>query len=168
MHSIFRFSYICLLVALLNPSSIFSQEIPKEDQKALLEAIATTEKEEAAGEVEDSFEEVVPAILKALRLQRLPSAEQDCIDPKDICVFGYDLFRSAPTTFALSSDIPVPPSYTLGPGDELRIEYYGNENLTKKGFITRTGTLHLPILGPVTLDGLTFSEAEALVTKKVG
>ena len=168
MHRFFRFSCICLLVALLNPSTIFSQEIPKEDQKALLEAIAEAEEKKTADEGEDSFKEVIPAILKALRLQQVPSAEQDCIDPKEICVFGYDLFRSAPTTFALSSDIPVPPSYTLGPGDELRIEYYGNENFTKQGYITRTGTLHLPILGPVTLAGLTFSEAEALVTKKVG
>ena len=83
------------------------------------------------------------------------------------CVFGYSLFSSVPLTFALSSDVPVPPSYTLGPGDQLKVEYYGNENLTKVGYITRTGTLHLPLLGPVTLAGLTFSEAETLISNKV-
>ena len=83
------------------------------------------------------------------------------------CVFGYSLFSSVPLTFALSSDVPVPPSYTLGPGDQLKVEYYGNENLTKEGYITRTGTLHLPLLGPVTLAGLTFTEAETLISNKV-
>ena len=83
------------------------------------------------------------------------------------CIFGYSLFSSVPLTFALSSDVPVPPSYTLGPGDELKIEYYGNENLSKEGYITRTGTLHLPLLGPITLAGLTFSEAETLIRNKV-
>jgi len=153
MHSIFRFFYICLLVALLSPSTIFSQEVSSPEQIAILEAIAKAEEaEDASGEA--SFDAVL-------------TSEID-LRACDDCVFGYDLFRSTPTTFALSSDVPVPPSYTLGPGDELRIEYYGNENLTKKGFITRTGTLHLPLLGPVTLAGLTFSEAEDLVTKKVG
>ena len=91
--------------------------------------------------------------------------EEEC--KVGICVFGYSLFKAVPITFALSSDVPVPPSYTLGQGDQLKIEYYGNENLTKEGYITRTGTLHLPLLGPVTLAGLTFSEAETLISNKV-
>ena len=91
--------------------------------------------------------------------------EEDCA--ADECVFGYSLFGTVPLTYALSSDVPVPPSYTLGPGDQLKVEYYGNENLTKEGYITRTGILHLPLLGPITLGGLTFSEAETLISNKV-
>jgi len=83
------------------------------------------------------------------------------------CIFGYAIFGSVPSTYALSSDIPVPPSYTLGPGDQLRIEYYGNENFSGESFITRSGSLHLPLLGPVTLAGLTFSEAKELISEKV-
>ena len=41
------------------------------------------------------------------------------------CVFGYTLFNASPSTFVLSSNVPVPPSYTLGPGDQLIIEYFG-------------------------------------------
>jgi len=85
----------------------------------------------------------------------------------DNCIYGYDLFTSTPTTFSLLSDVPIPPDYMLGPGDKLSIEYFGNENLTKEGFIGRTGILHLPLLGPVTLAGLTFSEANSLITRKV-
>ena len=85
----------------------------------------------------------------------------------DDCIFGYDLFTSTSSTFALMSDVPIPPDYMLGSGDKLSLEYIGNENLTKEGFIGRTGVLHLPLLGPITLAGLTFSEASRLITKKV-
>ena len=151
MYIIFRFSYICLLIGLLASLTISSAEVPNAQEISILDAIKAAETADVSGE--ESFEEVSTSERK----------ERGCID----CVYGYDLFRSTPTTFALSSDVPVPPSYTLGPGDKIRIEYYGNENLTKEGFITRTGTLHLPLLGPITLAGLTFSEAESLVAKKV-
>jgi len=85
----------------------------------------------------------------------------------DTCIYGYNLFTTTSTTFSLVSDVPVPPDYMLGPGDKLSIEYFGNENMTKEGFIGRTGVLHLPLLGPITLAGLTFSEASSLITKKV-
>ncbi len=83
------------------------------------------------------------------------------------CVFGYTLFNASPSTFVMSSNVPVPPSYTLGPGDQLIIEYFGNNNLKKEGFVTRSGVLNLPLLGPVTLAGLSFTEAENIIQKKV-
>ena len=89
--------------------------------------------------------------------------DQEC----DNCIFGYELFTTTPTTFSLSSNVSIPPNYTLGPGDKLTIELYGNENSTKEGYITRTGTLHVGPLGPITLAGLTFSEAKSLISKKV-
>ena len=98
---------------------------------------------------------------------RIKECEKELKANKRECIYGYTVFSSTPSTYVLSSDSPVPPSYTLGPGDQLKIEYYGNENLSKQGYITRTGTLHLPLLGPVTLAGLTFSQAEDLISKKV-
>ena len=38
------------------------------------------------------------------------------------CIFGYDFFQSTPTTFALSSNVPIPTDYTLGPGDKILVE----------------------------------------------
>ncbi|HUY80564.1 MAG TPA: hypothetical protein VMU92_02455 [Acidobacteriaceae bacterium] len=35
-------------------------------------------------------------------------------------IFGENLFQSAPSTFAPLNETPVPPGYTIGPGDELR------------------------------------------------
>lgn len=83
------------------------------------------------------------------------------------CIYGYDFFRNTPTTFALSSNVPVPANYTLGPGDKLKIEYFGNETIAKEGYITRKGVIHLPLLGPVTLAGLTMEMADQIIQKKV-
>ena len=47
----------------------------------------------------------------------------DCLKP-----FGYDLFASAPTTFAPATSIPVSSDYLLGPGDTLDILFYGKTN----------------------------------------
>ena len=97
----------------------------------------------------------------------IPTAIEREVGICDDCIYGYDLFNTTPSTFSLASDVPVPPDYMLGSGDKLSIEYFGNESRTKEGFIGRTGVLHLPLLGPVTLAGLTFSEASRLITKKV-
>jgi protein involved in polysaccharide export with SLBB domain len=99
-----------------------------------------------------------------IEIQTSTEKEDDICDD---CIYGYDLFTSTSSTFALMSDVPIPPDYMLGSGDKLSLEYIGNENLTKEGFIGRTGVLHLPLLGPITLAGLTFSEASRLITKKV-
>jgi len=99
-----------------------------------------------------------------IEIQTSTEKEDDICDD---CIYGYDLFTSTSSTFALMSDVPIPPDYMLGSGDKLSLEYIGNENLTKEGFIGRTGVLHLPLLGPITLAGLTFSEANRLITKKV-
>lgn len=87
--------------------------------------------------------------------------------PCSECIYGYDLFNEIPTTFALSSNIPIPQDYILGPGDKISIEYFGNNNNKREGFITRKGTYNLPLLGPINLSGMKFSKAESLIEKRV-
>ncbi len=120
--------------------------------------------EQTADETEKNFTEFLTFKEDLARKQE---CERKLLEDSRECIFGYTIFTSVPSTYALSSDVPVPPSYVLGPGDQLRIEYFGNENLSKEGYITRTGSLHLPILGPITLAGLSFSEAEELISTKV-
>ena len=82
------------------------------------------------------------------------------------CIYGYNLFKEAPTTFALSSNMPVPSDYVLGPGDKLRIDYFGNEKETFDDYISRSGTIMLPILGPINVAGLQLQKAQELIRKK--
>ena len=88
-------------------------------------------------------------------------------DPCMNCIYGYNLFNKIPTTFALSSNIPIPQDYVLGPGDKISIEYFGNNNDKKEGYISRQGTFNLPLLGPINLSGMQFSKAENLIEKRV-
>ena len=147
--------YLLISSFLISISSIgAAPKTPTPEQIRELETLRITE----GLDEEEEFEEPMTSTLKEDDLEY-----EECKD----CIYGFELFRSTPTTFALSSDIPVPPDYTLGPGDKIKIEYYGNENISEDIFIGRSGILNLPLLGPVTLAGLTFSQASDLVSKKV-
>jgi hypothetical protein len=102
---------------------------------------------------------------KFLEIQTSVKRERE--DSCDDCIYGYDLFIDTPTTFALSSNTPLPQDYILGPGDKLAIEYFGNNNDKKEAFITRSGRFNLPLLGPINLSGMLFSKAEELIANKV-
>ncbi len=81
--------------------------------------------------------------------------------------FGYDLFAGSPTTFAPVTEIPVPPEYVLGPGDELRIQFYGSRDDAWRLVVDREGVVNLPAVGSLVVVGLSFSEAKALVSEQV-
>jgi len=81
--------------------------------------------------------------------------------------YGYDLFAGSPTTFAPVTEIPVPSDYTLGPGDVLHIQMWGNQNQNLELPISRDGTISFPDSGPVTVAGLSFDEARQQIRKRV-
>jgi polysaccharide export outer membrane protein len=72
--------------------------------------------------------------------------------------FGYELFAGSPSTFAPTTNIPVPATYVMGPGDTVIIQLYGQRNITHELVITREGMLMFPEVGPVSVAGLTFQE----------
>lgn len=81
--------------------------------------------------------------------------------------FGYDLFDDVPTSFAPATDVPVPANYVVGPGDELVIQYFGNESGETRQFVSRDGDISLPDIGPLSLAGLTFDAARAAIVERV-
>lgn len=81
--------------------------------------------------------------------------------------FGYQLFAGAPSTFTPATDIPVPPEYVLGPGDELQMQFYGSRDDSLNLVIDREGVIELPKVGPITLAGSSFVQAKALIAEKV-
>ena len=98
------------------------------------------------------------------RSEKVPSKdEQKCEE----CIFGYDYFKFAPTTFAPLNNIPISSNYILGPGDKLEINLYGTINLTVSSYISRTGEISLPNIGPVNLLGLNFDEAIQILKNRV-
>jgi protein involved in polysaccharide export with SLBB domain len=99
-----------------------------------------------------------------IRVTKLPLAKsgQTALKP-----FGYDLFDHPISTFAPSTNVPVPAGYIIGPGDELDMQLYGNRNLNLKLIVERDGRVSIPELGPVNVGGETFASAKAQLESRV-
>ncbi|MGI2173241.1 SLBB domain-containing protein [Shewanella ulleungensis] len=98
------------------------------------------------------------------------TATVDALDDKkeqQLKPFGYDLFAGSPTTFAPVSDVPVPAEYMVGPGDTINVQLYGKENNNYQLMVGRDGAVQFPDLGPISLVGLSFSEARTLLQDKI-
>jgi len=81
--------------------------------------------------------------------------------------FGYNVFSSSTTTFAPVTEIPIPPEYVLGPGDELKIQYYGSRSDTLSLTVDRNGVVNLPEIGEMGLAGMTFNAAKAVLAEQI-
>ncbi|HIP06516.1 MAG TPA: hypothetical protein EYG66_01410 [Mariprofundaceae bacterium] len=90
------------------------------------------------------------------------------VDVSQLKQFGYDLFAGAPSTFAPATDVPVPAEYVLGPGDELEIQLFGQKNDVFTLVVDREGVVAFPEIGPLTLAGMSFTEAKASIAQQVG
>ena len=82
-------------------------------------------------------------------------------------IYGADLFRRIPSTFAPLQMTPVPPDYVVGPGDELRIRIWGQVSVQANVRVDRSGEVYLPQVGQVHVAGLTFSELDSHVRDAV-
>lgn len=82
-------------------------------------------------------------------------------------IFGSDVFSGGSNTFSPATDIPVPVDYVMGPGDTLVVQLYGKENTSFSLVINREGQIQFPNIGPVSLAGLSFSQAQALLSDVV-
>ncbi len=96
---------------------------------------------------------------------KFESEPKERLTENNLEVFGYDLFRNAPTTFAPASDIPVTPNYIIGPGDFIEIILFGNENQEYSLQVNRQGEIYIPSIGPIQLSGLSFSETKELINQ---
>jgi polysaccharide biosynthesis/export protein len=81
--------------------------------------------------------------------------------------FGYDLFDRAPSTFAPVTNVPVPADYVVGPGDELDVQLYGNENRNLNLIVGRDGRVSFPELGPISVGGQRFNTVKADIERRV-
>ena len=96
-----------------------------------------------------------------------PDSQEEKTPQKQLKLFGYDLFAGEPTTYQPDALVPVEPNYSLGPGDELRIQFYGKVNDYYEQTISRDGSISFPKIGPLSVAGLTFADAKGLIDRKV-
>jgi polysaccharide biosynthesis/export protein len=82
-------------------------------------------------------------------------------------IYGAQLFRNAPTTFAPLEAVPVPAEYVLGPGDELSIQIWGQVALNSHFVIDRSGDISLPQVGTLRVAGLHFDQLQGYLKDKL-
>jgi polysaccharide biosynthesis/export protein len=99
-----------------------------------------------------------------IRLTRLPLKK---IGPEGLKPFGYDLFERSPSTFAPVTNVPVPADYVIGPGDQLEVQLYGNQNRTLPLTVGRDGRINLPEIGPISVSGQLFNNVRSLIEARV-
>ena len=81
--------------------------------------------------------------------------------------FGYDIFDRAPSTFAPVTNVPVPSDYIVGPGDELNVQLYGNQNRMLRLIVGRDGRISFPELGPISVAGQLFNSVKSSIESRV-
>ena len=82
-------------------------------------------------------------------------------------IFGADLFNSVPDTFAPLNDIPVSADYVIGPGDELRIQLFGQVNQQGSFTVDRTGNIAFPAVGTLHVAGVRYDQLSAFIKSQL-
>ena len=145
----------------ISPEQIAMLETLPPDQRAsIMEKMTTADA--LAGEIKEAFEEVT-SLVKKPELQNFENEEDYCSD----CIYGFNFFKFSPSTFAPADDTPVNSSYSLGPGDKLLVSYYGGNEKKYEVDVNREGKIVLPLIGPVSITGMTYGEAKAFLKEKV-
>lgn len=93
-----------------------------------------------------------------VRKRYLVKEFQDRDKADQLEAFGYNIFHFPVTTFEPVLSIPPPPSYRVGPGDEIIINVWGEVQIFHRLTVNREGVIIIPDVGQVTVAGLTLDE----------
>jgi len=72
-------------------------------------------------------------------------------------VYGANLFRTVPSTFAPTDVAPVTADYVIGPDDILRIRIWGQISFSGNVKVDRSGNVYLPQVGSIPVAGIQYS-----------
>jgi len=87
--------------------------------------------------------------------------------PLDLRPFGFEFFMTAGVRLITDrKDVPVPPKYVVGPGDEIRILLWGRVNAQYDLTVDRDGKITVPQIGPIYVAGQTFEDVSKQVIKQ--
>jgi protein involved in polysaccharide export with SLBB domain len=86
---------------------------------------------------------------------------------KEIKPSGYNMFNWIPTSFSPPPFGNITPDYIIGPGDEIKIEMWGQMGMSKTFVVDREGNIFIDKVGKITVNGLTFSETKNNITNQL-
>ena len=85
----------------------------------------------------------------------------------DLKRFGADFFSEAEVSVTVDrKDVPVPMSYVIGPGDEIKLLLWGRVNAQYDLIVDRDGKVTIPQIGPLHVSGLTFEQMSKQLIKQ--
>ncbi len=84
-----------------------------------------------------------------------------------LAIFGRDLFRQAPSTFAPADQIPVTNDYVVGPGDQVLVRLWGPESFNSQLTVDTSGSIYIPKVGAVRVAGLRADELQPHISAEV-
>ena len=96
--------------------------------------------------------------------EELNTAERQDIDNLS-SHFGYSAFFNDPEIFQKSSDLSIPPSYIIGPGDEIILMLWGDTEDVSDYVVSRDGYIFIPNIGRVFVNGLDLAGLEKKLKK---
>ena len=114
----------------------------------------------------EAQEELVEGEMDIIAAEMSDPAEQSTDEAAQL-VYGRNIFNTKDLTFAPSQNIPTPVNYQLAAGDEVIIDVWGNNQATYRETISPDGSINIPNLGPIYLNGLTVKEAEKYLKKEL-
>lgn len=160
--------FIFLIFLVFISSNTISEITP--EQLELLDRLPPDQREAVMSMMEQSNdinEELEEVFEEEGNLIERPEMNKDQENVCDQCIYGYEIFKWAPSSFASVNTMPVPETYIVGPGDKVFIEYFGTEQASNELFISREGQISLSTIGPLNVSGLTFLEMKELIKNKV-
>ena len=83
-------------------------------------------------------------------------------------IFGKDLFRSVPSTFAPLQTTQVNSDYVIGPGDVLQIRGWGMVDIDVTATVNRSGAIYLKSVGSVQVAGVHYRDLQGYLHKAIG
>jgi protein involved in polysaccharide export with SLBB domain len=89
------------------------------------------------------------------------------LDSLERQIYGMDLFTTPSLSFEPNLRLATSPGYILGPDDELQINIYGYSEAQYKCRISPEGTISIPNVGQLYINGLTIAAATAKITQKL-
>jgi protein involved in polysaccharide export with SLBB domain len=120
------------------------------------------EKAEEPEKVEPPLEEE-PAKEVEQKLPERPAKKERAA----LKIYGHELFKRAPSTFAPVKAIPVSNDYIIGPGDEIKILMWGRMDAEYSLEVDSEGVINIPEIGPMVVIGITYGELKAQIKRKV-
>lgn len=90
------------------------------------------------------------------------------VTDQELPVFGRELFREMPDTFAPISAVQVNPDYIIGTGDELQIRGWGMVDIDLNVTVDRSGAIYIPRVGSVKVAGVKYRDLQAYLKSAVG